>query len=54
MLDSIWFTVWAISTAGVFMSIMAVGVMCGIVVYECPLEEDVLMAAMTLIAVVTS
>ena len=39
---------------GMLISVMAVGVLCGIVVFECAMEEDVLMAALTLIAVATS
>jgi hypothetical protein len=43
-----------ISMMGMLISVMAVCVLCGLVVYECAMEDDVLMAALTLIAVVTS
>ena len=39
---------------GTFMSAMAVGVVCALVAYEYAMEDDVLMAALTLIAVTTS
>jgi hypothetical protein len=43
-----------ISMMGMLISVMAVCVLCGLVVYECAMEDDVLMAALTLIAVATS
>jgi hypothetical protein len=39
---------------GLFFSIMGVGILCGLLVYEVHMEEDALMSALTLVAIMTS
>ncbi len=43
-----------LTVAALFISIVGLGALCGLLVYEMHMEEDVLMATLTLVAIMTS